>query len=125
MRLLNRQGELLSLKQIGMAPRILERFTEQGLELPSGVLLITGPTGSGKTSTVYSCINKINSPQISIIIAEEPVEALINATAQRIQQEIMKEDPDVQLIEQLIVRDQAITGQVLRVANSSFYRALC
>ena len=47
-----------------------------------------------------------------------------NATAQRIQQEIMKEDPDVQLIEQLIVRDQAITGQVLRVANSSFYKGL-
>jgi len=47
-----------------------------------------------------------------------------NATAQRIQQEIMKEDPDVQLIEKLIVRDQAITGQVLRVANSSFYKGL-
>ena len=41
-------------------------FVEQGLELPSGVLLITGPTGSGKTSTVYSCINKINSPQIAL-----------------------------------------------------------
>lgn len=47
-----------------------------------------------------------------------------NVTAQRIQQEIMKEDPDVELIEQLIVRDQAITGQVLRVANSSFYKGL-
>ena len=47
-----------------------------------------------------------------------------NATAQRIQQEIMKEDPDIQLIEKLIVRDQAITGQVLRVANSSFYKGL-
>jgi HD-like signal output (HDOD) protein len=47
-----------------------------------------------------------------------------NATAQRIQQEIMKEEPDVQLIEQLIVRDQAITSQVLRVANSSFYKGL-
>lgn len=47
-----------------------------------------------------------------------------NTTARRIQQEIMKEDPDIQLIEQLIVRDQAITGQVLRVANSSFYKGL-
>jgi type IV pilus assembly protein PilB len=52
LRLLNRQNELLSLKEIGMPPRILERFVEQGLELPSGVLLITGPTRSGKTSTV-------------------------------------------------------------------------
>jgi HD-like signal output (HDOD) protein len=47
-----------------------------------------------------------------------------DATAQRIRQEAMKEDPDVQLIEQLIVRDQAMTGQVLRVANSSFYKGL-
>lgn len=47
-----------------------------------------------------------------------------DATAQRIRQETMKEDPDVQLIEQLIVRDQALTGQVLRVANSSFYKGL-
>lgn len=47
-----------------------------------------------------------------------------DATAQRVRQEAMKEDPDVQLIEQLIVRDQAMTGQVLRVANSSFYKGL-
>lgn len=60
--------------QIGTAPRTLERFIEQGLDLPSGVLLFTGPTGSRKTATVYSCINKINTPQISNITAEEPVE---------------------------------------------------
>lgn len=47
-----------------------------------------------------------------------------DTTAQRIRQEVMKEDPDVQLIEQLIVRDQALAGQVLRVANSSFYKGL-
>lgn len=47
-----------------------------------------------------------------------------DTTAQRVRQEIMKEDPDIQLIEQLIVRDQAMTGQVLRVANSSFYQGL-
>jgi HD-like signal output (HDOD) protein len=47
-----------------------------------------------------------------------------DGTAQRIQQEITKEDPDVQLIEKLIVRDQALTGQVLRLANSSFFQGL-
>ena len=47
-----------------------------------------------------------------------------DTTAQQIRQEIMKEDPDVQMIEKLIVRDQAITSQVLRVANSSFYKGL-
>ncbi len=110
LRLLNRQNELLSLKEIGMPPRILERFVEQGLELPSGVLLITGPTGSGKTSTVYSCINKINSPQISIITAEEPVEALIDGVAQcsinpkinltfdETLRHVVRQDPDVIVI---------------------------
>ena len=110
LRLLNRQRELLNLKQIGMAPRILQRFTEQGLDLPSGVLLITGPTGSGKTSTVYSCINKINSPQISIITAEEPVEALIdgiaqcsinhkiNLTFEESLRHVVRQDPDVIVI---------------------------
>ena len=110
LRLLNRQGELLSLKQIGMAPRTLERFIEQGLELPSGVLLVTGPTGSGKTSTIYSCINQINSPQISIITAEEPVEALIdgiaqcsinpkiNLTFEESLRHVVRQDPDVIVI---------------------------
>ncbi len=116
LRLLNRQNELLDLKEIGMAPRIMARFVEQGLELPSGVLLITGPTGSGKTSTVYSCINKINSPQISIITAEEPVEALIDGVAQcsinpkinltfdETLRHVVRQDPDVIVIGE--VRDK-------------------
>jgi type IV pilus assembly protein PilB len=110
LRLLNRQNELLDLKDIGMPPRILERFVEQALELPSGVLMITGPTGSGKTSTIYSCINKINSPQISIITAEEPVEALIDGVAQcsinpkinltfdETLRHVVRQDPDVIVI---------------------------
>jgi type IV pilus assembly protein PilB len=110
LRLLNRQNELLDLKEIGMPSRILERFVEQALELPSGVLMITGPTGSGKTSTVYSCINKINSPQISIITAEEPVEALIDGVAQcsinpkinltfdETLRHVVRQDPDVIVI---------------------------
>jgi type IV pilus assembly protein PilB len=110
MRLLNRTNELLDIREIGMAPRILERFVEQGLELPSGVLMVTGPTGSGKTSTIYSCINKINSPQISIITAEEPVEALIdgvsqcsinpkiNLTFEETLRHVVRQDPDVIMI---------------------------
>ncbi|MDZ7580008.1 MAG: ATPase, T2SS/T4P/T4SS family [Deltaproteobacteria bacterium] len=80
------------------------------MELPSGVLLVTGPTGSGKTSTVYSCINQINSPQISIITAEEPVEALIdgiaqcainpkiNLTFEETLRHVVRQDPDVIVI---------------------------
>mgnify|MGYP001033202921 CR=1 FL=1 len=74
LRLLNRQGVLIQLEALGLSPRMLERFKEDALYLPSGVLLVTGPTGSGKTTTVYSCINHINDPQTSLITAEEPVE---------------------------------------------------
>jgi len=77
LRLLNRQNQLFDLKDIGMSRRMLERFKEDAVDRPSGVIIITGPTGSGKTTTVYSCINYLNDPQVSIITAEEPVEYII------------------------------------------------
>ncbi|HIJ79522.1 MAG: ATPase, T2SS/T4P/T4SS family [Desulfobulbaceae bacterium] len=110
LRILNRQGQLFGLDEIGMAPNILERFKEDALDLPSGVVLITGPTGSGKTSTVYSCINYLNNPQTSIITAEEPVEYVIDGISQcsinpKIQltfeetlRHIVRQDPDVIVI---------------------------
>ncbi len=110
LRLLNRQGVLIGLEEVGLSPRMLERFKEDALYLPSGVILVTGPTGSGKTSTVYSCINHINDPQTSIVTAEEPVEYVIDGIAQcsinpRIQltyeetlRHIVRQDPDVIVI---------------------------
>jgi type IV pilus assembly protein PilB len=110
LRLLNRQGVLIHLEDLGLAPRMLERFKEDALYLPSGVILVTGPTGSGKTTTVYGCINHINDPQTSIITAEEPVEYVIEGISQcsinpRIQltyeetlRHIVRQDPDVIVI---------------------------
>jgi len=110
LRLLNRQGVLIHLEELGLAPRMLDRFKEDALYLPSGVILVTGPTGSGKTTTVYSCINHINDPQTSIITAEEPVEYVIDGISQcsinpRIQltyeetlRHIVRQDPDVIVI---------------------------
>ena len=110
LRLLNRQGQLLSLTDIGILPHMLERFKEEALLLPSGVILITGPTGSGKTTTVYSCINELKSPDISIVTAEEPVEYVIdgisqcsinpkiNLTFNETLRHIVRQDPDVILV---------------------------
>ncbi len=110
LRLLNRQGVLINIDDVGLAPRMLDRFKEDALYLPSGVILITGPTGSGKTTTVYSCINHINDPQTSIVTAEEPVEYVIDGISQcsinpRIQltyeetlRHIVRQDPDVIVI---------------------------
>jgi type IV pilus assembly protein PilB len=110
LRLLNRKGVLINIDDIGLPPRILQRFKDDALYLPSGIILVTGPTGSGKTSTVYSCINHINNPETSIITAEEPVEYIIDGIAQcsinpRINltyeetlRHIVRQDPDVIVI---------------------------
>jgi len=110
LRLLNRQDELINIKDIGIAPRILERFREDAIDQPSGVLIATGPTGSGKTTTVYSIINYLKNPQTSIITAEEPVEYIIdgisqcsinpkiNLTFEETLRHIVRQDPDVIVI---------------------------
>ena len=110
MRLLRRQAHLLSIQDIGMPPRMLARYIDEALDCPSGVVLVTGPTGSGKTTTVYSCINYLNKPDVSIITAEEPVEYMvdgiaqcsidpkINLTFQETLRHIVRQDPDIVVI---------------------------
>ncbi len=110
LRLLNRKQELYDLQAIGLTPRMLSRFLEDAVYQPSGVLLVTGPTGSGKTSTIYSCIHALKSPQVSIITAEEPVEYVIEGVAQcsidpkidltfeETLRHIVRQDPDVIVI---------------------------
>lgn len=110
MRLLNRDNELLQIEDLGMQPRMLDRFRQDALDTPSGVLIVTGPTGSGKTTTVYSCINYLNKPETSIITAEEPVEYIIEGIAQcsinpninltfdETLRHIVRQDPDVVVI---------------------------
>ena len=110
LRLINRQAELLDIEDVGMFPRMVERFRLEALDSPSGVVIVTGPTGSGKTTTVYSCINYLNKPQTSIITAEEPVEYIIegiaqcsinpqiNLTFEETLRHIVRQDPDIIVI---------------------------
>jgi type IV pilus assembly protein PilB len=125
-RLLKQKQELLDIHTIGMAPNMMNRFLEDAVYQPSGVLLVTGPTGSGKTSTVYSCINHIKSPQISIVTAEEPVEYVIdgiaqcsidpsiNLTFEETLRHIVRQDPDVILIGE--IRDNASAEMAMQSA---------
>jgi general secretion pathway protein E len=73
MRILHKASVLLQLDDLGFAAR--ERgIMEQLIERPDGIILVTGPTGSGKTTTLYACLNRINEPSRNILTAEDPVE---------------------------------------------------
>jgi len=109
MRLLDRQSVFLPLEKLGFAADTLQRF-EALIQRPHGIILVTGPTGSGKTTTLYAALDKINSPDRKIITVEDPVEyqlkgvnqipvkpkiGLTFATGLR---HIVRQDPDVILI---------------------------
>ncbi|MFM9194176.1 MAG: GspE/PulE family protein, partial [Planctomycetia bacterium] len=73
MRVLDRGVVSLNLEKLGMAPEMLARF-RQMIHRPNGIVLVTGPTGSGKTTTLYGSLNELNRPDTKIITAEDPVE---------------------------------------------------
>lgn len=122
MRLLARKAELLDIHEVGMAPKILERFIDDALDLPSGVILITGPTGSGKTTTLYACVQYLNNPEHSIISAEDPVEYVIdgigqcsinpkiNLTFEETLRHMVRQDPDVIVLGEVRDRFSAETA---------------
>ena len=116
LRLLNNRGALLTIDDIGMRPRMLEYLESDVLDAPSGVVIITGPTGSGKTTTLYAAVNHLNDADTSIITAEDPVEYVIDGISQcsinpkinlsyeETLKHIMRQDPDVIVIGE--IRDQ-------------------
>jgi type IV pilus assembly protein PilB len=126
LRLLQQKNELLDINSIGLSPRMLSRFLDEAVYQPSGVLLVTGPTGSGKTSTVYSCIHHIKNPQISIITAEDPVEYVIDGIAQcsidpsidltfeETLRHIVRQDPDIIMIGE--IRDSFSADMAMQAA---------
>lgn len=81
MRLLDREAGLVDLEELGFHPTDLKRF-ERIIRRPNGIFLITGPTGSGKTTTLYAALKKLNRPDVKIITAENPVEYNLNGINQ-------------------------------------------
>lgn len=122
LRLLNRKTELLDIHEIGMAPLMLERFVQDSLDVPTGVIIITGPTGSGKTTTLYSALDYLNTPEVSIITAEDPVEYVVNGIAQcsinpkinltyeETLRHIVRQDPDIIVLGEIRDRFSADTA---------------
>ena len=81
MRILDKQSLLLGLPQLGFFSDDEENFN-QLIRLPDGIILVTGPTGSGKTTTLYACLNEINKPDRKIITVEDPVEYVLSGINQ-------------------------------------------
>ncbi|MFA5954691.1 MAG: ATPase, T2SS/T4P/T4SS family [Patescibacteria group bacterium] len=73
LRLLNEGGQVLTLAQLGMQPKALE-LLQSNIQKPHGMILVTGPTGSGKTTTLYTVLNVLNKPEVNISTVEDPVE---------------------------------------------------
>jgi general secretion pathway protein E len=109
MRLLNKSSVLLDLPDLGFSPG--EYAIMDGLiRKPDGIILVTGPTGSGKTTTLYACINRINRPNLNILTAEDPVEYEIQGIHQvHVQPKIgltfagalrafLRQDPDIVMV---------------------------
>ena len=109
MRILDKESLQLDLTKLGFDPWSLDQFS-RAITSPHGMIMITGPTGSGKTTTLYSAINTINSPDINIMTAEDPVEYNLKGVNQlHVNDEIgrtfaaalrsfLRQDPDVILV---------------------------
>ena len=109
MRILDKQAGKLDLEEIGMDPDVLERF-KRLINMPHGILLVTGPTGSGKTTTLYSAISGLNDMTRNILTVEDPIEYYLDGIGQsqvntkvdmtfaRGLRAILRQDPDVVMV---------------------------
>lgn len=82
MRLQDRSNVILQLDQLGFSEESLKILNDDLLERSYGILLVTGPTGSGKSTTLYACLSKLNDPSVNILTIEDPVEQRIHGIGQ-------------------------------------------
>jgi len=126
MRILNKQTGIIGLEGLGMSPTMRERFRNDVLDVPTGVVLITGPTGSGKTTTLYSSLEYSNTIDTKIITAEDPVEYMIDGiiqcsiydkigrTFESTLREIVRQDPDIIVLGE--IRDRVTAETAIQAA---------
>jgi general secretion pathway protein E len=118
MRILNKSSIQLSLTDLGFAPDRLALMYSL-IEQPHGIVLVTGPTGSGKTTTLYACLNRINRADLNILTAEDPIEydlrgisqmqvnAKIGLTFAACLRAFLRQDPDVIMVGEIRDKDTA------------------
>jgi MSHA biogenesis protein MshE len=121
MRLLNQSSGMLDLDQLGMSADMLARF-RQLIHHPHGMVLVTGPTGSGKTTTLYGALRELNKPSHKIITVEDPIEyrlpgvnqvqvnPKIDLTFARVLRSVLRQDPDIILVGEMRDTETAEIG---------------
>jgi type II secretory ATPase GspE/PulE/Tfp pilus assembly ATPase PilB-like protein len=109
MRILDRTSVKVDLRKLGLSDEVLKSI-DTVLHKPNGIMLVTGPTGSGKTTTLYACLNDLNQPDVKIITTEDPVELQIDRLIQcQVREEIgltfaaclrsiLRQDPDIVMV---------------------------
>ncbi|MBN1501168.1 MAG: type II secretion system ATPase GspE [Spirochaetes bacterium] len=128
LRILNKSDMSFDLSNLGLSREIMQRF-EKVISIPHGITMVTGPTGSGKSTTLYAVLNKIYSPEINILTVEDPIEYQLNGIGQmqvkpKIDltfaaglRSILRQDPDVIMVGEIrdvetaeIAVQSALTG---------------
>lgn len=131
MRLLNPDSITVAFEQLGFRPASLKKLQKE-IEKPNGMIITTGPTGSGKTTTLYAMLRKLNTPDVKIITLEDPVEYKVeginqsqidyskNYTFAKGLRSILRQDPDIVMVGEIrdldtaeITVQAALTGHVL------------
>ena len=109
LRVLDRSVVNLEMESLGMPPEIFDR-TKEVIKVPNGIFIVTGPTGSGKTTTLYSCLKRINTIDLKLLTAEDPVEydiegimqvpinEAIGLTFARALRSFLRQDPDIIMV---------------------------
>lgn len=131
LRVLDRKSLRLELTDLGLLEREVDQLDEF-IRLPHGIVLVTGPTGSGKTTTLYSLLNRVNEPQTKILTVEDPVEYDLDGIVQvptnedigvnysRVLRTMLRQDPDIILVGEIrdpetaqIAVEASLTGHLV------------
>ena len=128
MRLLNPDAIAVSFEDLGMEPK-MKALIEREIRNPNGMLLNTGPTGSGKTTTLYACMKKINSPEIKVITIEDPIEYHLAGVVQTQVEKnysflqglrsALRQDPDVIMVGE--IRDEEVAKTAIDAALTGHF----
>ena len=118
MRILDRTAVMVDLRKLGFSPDVLKQIDDM-IHRPNGIFLVTGPTGSGKTTTLYACLEDINVPDVKIITTEDPIELQFDRIIQvQVKEEIgltfasclrsiLRQDPDILMVGEIRDLDTA------------------